>query len=174
MVVTPANTSGKTILVVDDDITTVSLLKKILASKGYNVLQAEDGAAALPILASQNVDLLTTGIIMPRLNGHELLETVREKYPALPVVIITCHDYVPTIEKCVSLGIYDYVKKPFKIDAVLEVVRHALLYGDGKISNHAGDAMPMFIEALDHKLYHFKMMLREKNYGQTGRPYEHS
>ena len=152
----------KTILVVDDDPTLLSLLVKILLSKGYAVLQAEHGQAALLILTTHNVDLLITNKKMAPVDGIQLLKIVRQKYPDLPAIMLTAYPTVATIYECDNAGVFDYMAKPFKIDSLLQTISHALTYGDGKSSINKGPIKPELIDALIYRGRHIRDLLRNK------------
>ena len=118
--------SAKTILVVDDDPSSRSLLREILAEDGYHVLEAEDGEFALELLDKKPVDLLITDRAMPRLGGLELLKKINEKKRTLPSLVISAYGEEALWGKAIGLGAVDYLLKPFKAEDVLNLVRKAL------------------------------------------------
>jgi len=103
----------QTILVADDSITTRVLEQNILESVGYNVLVAEDGQEALDILEKDNVDLVVSDIQMPRVDGFELTEKLREsdRYKEMPVVLVTSLDSEEDRKRGLELGADAYIKK---------------------------------------------------------------
>jgi PAS domain S-box-containing protein len=84
---------GLRILVVDDDLGICRSLSEILAGDGCEVETASDGAAALERLQARRFDLLLTDVVMPRMDGHELYLAVRERWPDLPVLMMTAFHY---------------------------------------------------------------------------------
>jgi two-component system response regulator AtoC len=157
-----AGTERKTILIVDGDPTIRSVLNKILSAEGYDVLEAEHGGVADKILATHHVDLLLTTIKMEPMNGDELLENIRSRGSDLPVIILTAYVTVAMILKCEKMGIFDFMKKPFKIDAMRMAVKYALAYSEGTSSSPAAGT-PELIEALQYKCHHMRNLLREKD-----------
>ena len=85
-------TGTETILVVDDEKAICALSKNLLASKGYNVLVAESGEAALKILETNEVDLMVSDVIMPNMDGYKLAAKVREKYPQIKIQLVSGFD----------------------------------------------------------------------------------
>jgi len=103
------------VLVVDDNETNRDLLTRRLKRQGYLSVEAEDGKTALAILRSQPVDFMLLDIMMPEVNGYEVLEQVKTD-PALrhiPVVMISAIDEIESIVRCIELGAEDYLFKPF-------------------------------------------------------------
>lgn len=86
----PRQPTPKTILLVEDDKTTLMVLRKMLQQEGYRVLSANGGEEGLTIATQQqNLDLLITDVIMPKLNGTDLAKRVRAARPDLPVLFIS-------------------------------------------------------------------------------------
>lgn len=104
-----------TILVVDDSTLNRSLLARRLERLGYSVVGAENGRAALAMLAAQPVDLVLLDVMMPEMDGYEVLAH-RQADPALrdvPVIMISALDEIGSIVRCIELGAEDYLPKPF-------------------------------------------------------------
>lgn len=80
------------ILVVDDEAAICELSKNLLSSKGYNVLVADSGQAALKILESNDIDLLLSDVIMPNMDGYKLAAKVRKKYPHIKIQLVSGFD----------------------------------------------------------------------------------
>lgn len=79
----------KTILAVDDENVILDLMVDCANICNHNCLTASDGLEALQILEKENIDLIMADIVMPNMNGFELLEVVRNKWPKLPIVLMT-------------------------------------------------------------------------------------
>ena len=77
------------VLIVDDERSMRDFLKILLEREGHEVITADSGARALDILASQSIDVIVSDIRMPGMTGIELLETVKEHSPELPIILIT-------------------------------------------------------------------------------------
>ncbi len=115
----------RTVLVVEDSEVTRSLVVSILKNRGYRVIEADDGHHGWARLQRHNVDLVLTDIQMPRMDGLELLKTIRssEKYSALPVVILTTLGEAEDKKKAMGLGANGYlVKLSFQEEDLLEAV----------------------------------------------------
>lgn len=81
--------SNKTILIVDDEEALSQMLNDLLSSEGYKVLEANNAARALGILKSTHVDLLISDIIMPGMDGFELVAKVKELYPQVKIQLVS-------------------------------------------------------------------------------------
>lgn len=114
------------ILVVDYEKTIRRYISTILSQEGYNVATANGGAQALEFLHSNSYDLVTTGIIMPDINGIELLERIRDKYPDIPVIIISTHGTLETVKSVIRFGAFDYLIKPVHPEELRKSIRKAL------------------------------------------------
>src|SRR5262249_54195391 len=105
-----------TVLVVDDSEHNRYTLTRRLAREGYRrVLTASDGRQALELLGREPVDLVLLDIMMPELNGYEVLERLKadERLRAVPVIMISAVDQIESVIRCVELGAEDYLSKPF-------------------------------------------------------------
>jgi CheY-like chemotaxis protein len=114
------------ILVVDDEKTIRRYISTILSQEGYNVATANGGAQALEFLHSNSYDLVTTGMIMPDMNGIELLERIRDKYPDIPVIIISAYGTLETVKSVIRFGAFDYLIKPVHPEELRKSIRKAL------------------------------------------------
>src|SRR5579862_1958502 len=102
-----------TILVVDDQEALREIVLSMLGSAGYECLQVDDGLSGLAVLESgQHVDLILSGLMMPRIDGIAFMERVLEKYPELPFVLLTSvHDPYVKIA-ALRNGASDYILLP--------------------------------------------------------------
>ncbi len=114
------------LLVVDDDEEMRRLLEEELLEAGHSVLSAGTGGAALECLEHTQVDLVVTDLMMPGLNGDELLARVHAHSPFLPVVIITAFGSVDSAVAAVKAGAYHYLVKPFSMEQLRVTVENAL------------------------------------------------
>ena len=96
-----------------------NIVKDILSSQGYEVLQAKDGEECIDILSKNPVDLLLLDINMPG-NGLEILEKVKGAYPELPVLMLSAMADEKIVKKTLELGASGFVAKPFKPEDLLE------------------------------------------------------
>ena len=107
------------ILVVDDEKVVREGCHRVLTGKGYEVLSAENGRQALDLLDTEEIDMILLDLKMPVMSGEEMLGITTEKYPDIPVIIITGHGTVDTAVECMKNGAYDFITKPFQIDQFL-------------------------------------------------------
>ncbi len=111
------------ILVVDDEPSVLEVLATLLADEGHAVETAPDGGVALEVLAFEVPDLLITDVMMPRLDGWTLLASVRERTPALPVIVISAVERREAAQ--LEFFITDhtvFLRKPFDIETLLTLV----------------------------------------------------
>ena len=114
------------ILVADDEASLRRVLVGHLKRRGYTVDTAEDGAAALRRLESQSYDAVISDLRMPEIDGMELVRQATERWPDLPVIIITAHGAVDTAVEAMKAGAFDFVTKPFDTDELAGVVAKAV------------------------------------------------
>lgn len=119
----------ETILVVDDEDVGLELLTDILLHANYSVLQAEDGLIALKLLRQHKIDLIIADIMMPKMNGYQLLERVRQNpvWLHIPILFISARTLDSDIRYGKELGADDYLTKPFHMQDLLAIVRGKLL-----------------------------------------------
>jgi DNA-binding NtrC family response regulator len=117
-----------TILAVDDDLLSLAMLKELLQQVGYNVCTAMDGLEALQILDKQAVDLVVSDLIMPGMDGMDLLRHILIKHPSIPLVVVTANGSVGSAVAAIQGGACDYVEKPYNTDALSITIRRALAY----------------------------------------------
>ncbi len=121
------------ILVVDDEADVRDVIRLQLEHKGLNVLEAEDGQKAMEILKSGdnmlNIGLILCDIRMPKVNGVEYIEFLKQQAPSIPIVVITGY---PDTELAIGLmkkGIKDYLVKPVEKERLLAVVDEQIAAG---------------------------------------------
>ena len=112
------------ILIADDEKEIIRLLKIYL--NDYNVLEANDGQQALAILNSQQVDLAIVDIMMPKVDGYQLITKIREKSTYIPVIIISAKVSLSDRILGMDIGADDYITKPFEPLEVQAKVRAQL------------------------------------------------
>ena len=115
------------ILVVDDEDGIRRSLAGILSDEGFDTTPARDGEEALTSIAIDGLpDLVLLDIAMPGRDGVEILVELRERWPALPVVMMSGHGTVETAVRTTKHGAYDFIEKPLSIDKVLLTIQHGL------------------------------------------------
>ncbi|MBI2754682.1 MAG: SpoIIE family protein phosphatase [Betaproteobacteria bacterium] len=120
--------SEASLLVVDDSEANRDMLSRRLKGKGYAVTVAEGGRQALDLVARHRYDLILLDIVMPDINGLEVLQTLRRTWSAadLPVIIATARDESGDVVEGLKVGANDYVTKPLDLPVVLARVQTQL------------------------------------------------
>ncbi|MDA0746306.1 MAG: sigma-54 dependent transcriptional regulator [bacterium] len=118
--------SEKTILVVDDERNIRRSLEMILSGEGYRVRCAASGQEALDAVGEENVHVVLLDIVLPGMNGIEVLKSLRKNRPDLAVVMISGHGTVQDAVMATRLGAYDFLEKPLSREKVLLTISHAL------------------------------------------------
>lgn len=114
------------ILVVDDTATNQEILKKAFEKEGFQVIQAYDGLAALELMEKEKPDLMILDIMMPRMDGIDVLKRVKSMDPNSLVVMMTAHGSEQIAVKAMKLGADDYLTKPFHPKDVTAVAEKLL------------------------------------------------
>lgn len=123
----------RTILIVEDDKNLLELYQAALSQEGYQVLAALNADQALSLMEDETVHLVLTDIMMPKIDGYSLVETIKLSYPQIPIIMVTAKSEIQDKKLGFQLGIDDYMVKP--IDIVELSLRVAALlkrtYQDG-------------------------------------------
>ncbi|HEY0483935.1 MAG TPA: sigma-54 dependent transcriptional regulator [Kofleriaceae bacterium] len=117
---------NRTILIVDDDEGTATLLRDLLRKRGFDAGAVSSGQQCLDWLRSRPCDVVVTDVQMPGMSGVELCATLRERHPDLLSIIVTGQNGVETAIAAIRAGAFDYLTKPMKIEAVEIAVSRAL------------------------------------------------
>jgi len=113
------------VLIIDDEPTIRRALKEILEYEQCEVMEAEDGPTGIKMAEKEVFDLIFCDIKMPRMDGMEVLEKLKEKEIESPIVIITGHANVETAVEAIKKGAYDFVQKPLDLNRILVILRNA-------------------------------------------------
>ncbi|MBE0597700.1 MAG: sigma-54-dependent Fis family transcriptional regulator [Desulfuromonadales bacterium] len=114
------------ILIVDDEAFIRENLERILAEDGYRPLSTDSEEEAARLVSEEEIDLVLLDLNLGARSGLDVLRSLREIDPDLLVIIITGYGTVESAVEALKLGAYDYIKKPFKADAIHLIVRLAL------------------------------------------------
>ncbi len=126
------------ILVVDDEDSIREIVSSMLSSANYQCRQAASGLEALAFLDSgEEFELMLSDLMMAGLDGIGLLEKTKERYPDMPVVMVTAVHDISVALTAIRNGAYDYLLKPFEREALLNTVRRALENRRLKLENRA-------------------------------------
>lgn len=120
-------TMAYNVLIVDDSQTMRKVILKSLTISGFDVghyFEAGDGQEALQVLNDQWIDLILTDLNMPVMNGLELIQKVKGNptFQAIPVVLITTEGSEKRLQELFSLGVKDYIQKPFHPETLRDVL----------------------------------------------------
>ncbi len=113
------------VLIVDDEPETVKYVSANLRARGYDVLTAEDGRAALKVFSESVVDLVILDIMMPGPDGFEVCQAIRRQ-SEVPVIMLSARGRERDIVRALDLGADDYLTKPFGVEEMLARVRAVL------------------------------------------------
>jgi DNA-binding NtrC family response regulator len=124
------------VLFVDDEVDTISALKRFLRKEPYCKAFAESGAEALKLMDAGPVDILVTDALMPNMTGPELIQAVRSQYPDIICLLVTGSNEVEQIVKSVGVGnIFGFITKPIDLEPFLKAINEAI---DHHRHNHEG------------------------------------
>ena len=114
------------VLFVDDEPALRSLMAERLAERGFDVVQAESGEKAVELLDQFAFDILLTDLRLPGIDGTQVIEAARERYPGIVAIVITGYGTVRDAVDAIKRGASDFVAKPFQFDELMHVLRKAM------------------------------------------------
>ena len=117
---------AKSILIVDDEVLTLNNLKRVLEKEGYEVLLADSGETGVEIFARHRPDVALVDLMLPGIDGIEVLRKIREIESNAMVIMITAYEIIEKAVQSMKLGAYDYLLKPFKISDLRTTLAQAL------------------------------------------------
>lgn len=150
----------KKILIVDDESSVRESLQLIL-SRSYYVESATSGDEALDLLAKSELeaaehgvklelpDLVLLDVMMPGIDGIEILKQLCSRFPSIPVIMLTASKTVSTVVEAMKLGAIDYLSKPFDVDELLELVEQTLEAAETKKHTPSNSVASVSVEATD-------------------------
>jgi hypothetical protein len=117
--------ADKTVLVVDDDVRNIFAITSALERFNIRVLYADNGKDGLALLEKQPVDVVLMDIMMPEMDGYEVIQRIRaqDRWKDLPVIAVTAKAMGSDREKCILAGATDYIAKPVDMAHLLSVLR---------------------------------------------------
>jgi two-component system response regulator CpxR len=118
----PSTTQTSTILIVEDEPLLRDAIAEILKFSGFNVFTAENGKAALEVLAHHSVDLVLSDIKMPVMNGVELLKNIKRLYSNPKVMFFSAFSDL-TYQDAIEMGACDLLPKPVRLEILVEKIR---------------------------------------------------
>lgn len=166
------------VLVVDDEQIVLDSIRKHLRKEPYEVLTALSAEQALELLKQETIHIVLTDLMMPEMDGLEMMSLVKKEYPHAPIIMITGYATINTALQAMQLGAFDYIAKPFTraelrgvVNRAADVVRaHEANPGDesgaedtGKIFKEIGEHVWIMLEddgnALIGAEHHFISMI---------------
>ncbi|WP_257314017.1 response regulator transcription factor [Geothrix fuzhouensis] len=112
-----------TVLVVEDDPATAKIIQVRLEMEGLKVLVAANGLEALEILQREKIDLISTDLMMPAMNGFRLVQEVRDLPPPkgrIPILLLSSNHSEQDMVRCLAAGADDYMAKPISVQVLVE------------------------------------------------------
>jgi CheY-like chemotaxis protein len=116
---------GTTILVVEDNLLTARMIRSRLELEGLRVLEAPNGLEALEILRHEFVDLISTDLMMPAMDGFRLIQEIRAipgDQGKVPILVVSSNQNEQDMVRCLSAGADDYITKPISPQVYIERV----------------------------------------------------
>ena len=111
------------VLIVEDDLPLQEAIEDTLVNYGYRTHCVENGVEALKALESNHARLVISDVQMKQMDGIQLLQELKSKFPSLPVLLMTAHATVEKAVHSIKAGATDYLTKPFTKDQLLQAVR---------------------------------------------------
>lgn len=146
------------VMLVDDDDSFRNVLTKELKAMHFKAQSASNRIEAIEILKKKQIDVIILDIIMPDINGIDLLKEIKSKYPEPEVIMLTAHGTIDSAVQSLKHGAYDYLAKPCQLDELEEIVKKAYekkrlvnqnqmlkeqIHRDKKFSNIIGSSPPI-------------------------------
>lgn len=123
---TPKVSNARTILIVEDNVTYRRLLDQVLSREGYEVIGVDDATTALGVIEKRRVDLMLADVILPGIDGIELIDRARALRPGLQSIVMTGHGTNDTVIAALRSKACDFLSKPFSMDELTAAVKNAL------------------------------------------------
>lgn len=115
------------ILVIDDEVDMLSLIRLILTEKtDYEVVTTNNPLEVSNLLNEKKFDVVVTDLKMPIMDGMDVVDAIRKRDPLVPIIIITAYGSVDSAEEAVKKGAFDYITKPFRQEQLLISLKRAL------------------------------------------------
>ncbi len=139
----------KKILIVEDDITIHNLIKEVLENEQYKVLDAYSGTEALMIIEKENIDLILLDLMLPGLNGEEIIKKEKD----IPIIVISAKISPEDKINVLLNGANDYITKPFNTEELLARIKVQLRLNEGKTQNKELKYKDIYLNEDSHLVY---------------------
>lgn len=116
---------ANTILLVDDEVNMLMLLKKAFETKGYTIVTAENSVKALEVLQNENIQVMFLDLRLPGMNGIELCRTIRKENPIACIYAMTGYKSQYELSECRDAGFDDYFVKPINLNIFFKTAEKA-------------------------------------------------
>ncbi len=113
------------ILVIDDEKSIRNSMKEILAFEGHEVVLAENGMEGVVAVKTEKPEIIFCDIKMPKMEGIEVLQRIKEFTPEIPVIMISGHGTIDTAIEAIKKGAYDFIEKPLDLNRILITIKNA-------------------------------------------------
>jgi len=150
-----AATKRGRLLIVDDEVELKSALCETLGDEGYETAGATSGAEGLKALAKQDFDILLSDLMMPGMDGIQLLRKALEIDPNLVGIIMTGQATIPSAVEAMKVGAFDYVQKPFNLQTILPILARAM---DVRRLRMENVRLRQFVERLSYESPRYQMI----------------
>ncbi len=144
----------KNILIVEDDITIHNLIMEIVTSEGYNVFNAYSGTEAMLLIEKENINLILLDLMLPGLNGEEIIEKIKD----IPIIVISAKISPEDKTNALLNGANDYITKPFNAKELMARIKVQLRLNEGKNVNRELKYNDIVLMEDNHTLF-----IKEKN-----------
>jgi len=124
----PRSSEMRRVLVVDDWVEMAEMIADDLCDRGYAAKAVSSGKEALRVLQTERVDALVTDLRMPEVDGLSLLHASIKLDPSRPVIVMTAYSGLETAMEATGGGAFQYLMKPFRLDALARLLDRALSY----------------------------------------------
>lgn len=124
------------VLIVDDDKEVLSTLKEIIDELKLNSVTAGDGKEAMEKIKTQKIDLIITDLLMPKMDGLELIQQSRLLNPKIPIAVISGYGEAKNVIVALTRGAYNFISKPFTIKEIESIVKKGLRLREFSLGTH--------------------------------------
>lgn len=121
-----SSTLKETVLIIEDKDSMARMLSQTIEAEGYRTLTARDGSSGIHLINEEKIDLVVTDLKLPGKDGLEVLRTVKEKNPLIPVILMTAYGTIETAVSAMKEGAYEFLTKPFDTNHLLILIKRAL------------------------------------------------
>jgi DNA-binding response OmpR family regulator len=139
------------VLIVEDEPGIARMLERGLVASGHKCISADNGHDGARLALEEDVDIVLLDIMLPGLDGHEVLKRIRRKKPGLPVLMLTARDELPSKVEALDSGADDYLTKPFAFEELVARIR-ALARRKDQPNTSALEAGDLKVDLLSHRV----------------------